>query len=375
MLFSTEPTDLNIIMKRICFIAQFPPPIHGLSKAVATLYSSTLQSKYLFRQVDTTNNRKILQTLWKIATHKSDLFYFTIAQTRGGNWRDLLILKLLQWKRSKCLIHLHGGYYRTLIEKDCGKLQRSLNYQAISHVSGTIILGNSLKNIFKGMINEKKIFVVPNCVDEEYMLNACSYKEKINLLASQPVLHILYLSNFIESKGYKEVLELAAKVQTEQKNTLHFHFAGKFFEEKERMYFENFITKHQLENTITYHGIVSGKKKNDLLNLCNIFILLTRYPNEGQPISILEAMGNAMAIITTNHAGIPDIATNKEHGLVIDKNYINLKEIYDYILRLDKERSLLRNICERNYNIAHSNYTEQQYINNMDNVFQKILEQ
>lgn len=82
-----------------------------------------------------------------------------------------------------------------------------------------------------------------------------------------------------------------------------------------------------------------------------------------------------MAIITTNHAGIPDIATNKEHGLVIDKNNINLKEIYDYILRLDKERSLLRNICERNYNIAHSNYTEQQYINNMDNVFQKILEQ
>lgn len=66
-------------------------------------------------------------------------------------------------------------------------------------------------------------------------------------MASQPVLHILYLSNFIESKGYKEVLELAAKVQTEQKSTLHFHFAGKFFEEKERMYFENFITKHQLK--------------------------------------------------------------------------------------------------------------------------------
>ena len=250
------------------------------------------------------------------------------------------------------MIHLHGGYYRILIEKDCGQLQRSLNYKAISRISGTIVLGNSLKSIFKGMINEQKIFVVPNCVDEEYMLNACSYKEKINLLASQPVLHILYLSNFIESKGYKEVLELAAKVQTEQKNTLHFHFAGKFFEEKERMYFENFITKHQLENTITYHGIVSGKKKNDLLNLCNIFILLTRYPNEGQPISILEAMGNAMAIITTNHAGIPDIATNKEHGLVIDKNNINLEEIYNYILRLDKERSSLRNICERNYNIS-----------------------
>ena len=54
------------------------------------------------------------------------------------------------------------------------------------------------------MINEQKIFVVPNCVDEEYMLNACSYKEKINLLASQPVLHILYLSNFIDQKDIKK---------------------------------------------------------------------------------------------------------------------------------------------------------------------------
>ena len=28
--------------KEICFIAQFPPPMHGLSKAVETLYNSEL---------------------------------------------------------------------------------------------------------------------------------------------------------------------------------------------------------------------------------------------------------------------------------------------------------------------------------------------
>ena len=175
-------------MKRICFIAQFPPPIHGLSKAVETLYTSALQSKYLFQQINLTNNKEILKTLWKITTNTSDLYYFTIAQTRGGNWRDLLILKLLQWKKRKCLIHLHGGYYRTLIEKDCGKLQRSLNYKAISRISGTIVLGNSLKSIFKGMINEQKIFVVPNCVDEEYMLNAKSIISMIFLYD-----HVMYI--------------------------------------------------------------------------------------------------------------------------------------------------------------------------------------
>ena len=30
-------------MKKICFIAQFPPLMHGLSKAVETLYNSNLK--------------------------------------------------------------------------------------------------------------------------------------------------------------------------------------------------------------------------------------------------------------------------------------------------------------------------------------------
>lgn len=49
--------------KKICFIAQFPPPIHGLSKAVDTLYNSDLNSKinpdgeFIFEKVDITNNK------------------------------------------------------------------------------------------------------------------------------------------------------------------------------------------------------------------------------------------------------------------------------------------------------------------------------
>ena len=86
----------------------------------------------------------------------------------------------------------------------------------------------------------KKIFVVPNCVDEEYMLNACSYKEKINLLASQPVLHILYLSNFIESKGYKEVLELAAKVQNRAKEYSNIFISQENFRRKRKDVFRKF---------------------------------------------------------------------------------------------------------------------------------------
>ena len=158
-------------MKQITFIAQFPPPIHGLSKAVDTLYNSRLNKSFQFRAIDITNNRHILRTLYSICFSHSDLYYFTISQTKGGNWRDLIILKLLEWKHAKCLIHLHGGYYRTLIERDCGSFQKQLNYEAIGKLAGCIVLGESLQPIFEGMIDKEKIYTVPNCVDDQYVLS------------------------------------------------------------------------------------------------------------------------------------------------------------------------------------------------------------
>ena len=49
--------------KKICFIAQFPPPIHGLSKAVDTLYNSELKEEFEFEKVDITNNKKFIKLL------------------------------------------------------------------------------------------------------------------------------------------------------------------------------------------------------------------------------------------------------------------------------------------------------------------------
>ena len=360
-------------MKSIAFIAQFPPPIHGLSKAVETLFNSPVQPKYHFGKINITDNKKILVNLLKIIFSKYDLYYFTISQTKGGNWRDLLILKLLEWKRAKCLIHLHGGYYRQLIDNNCGKLQKRLNYKLVNKLAGCIVLGKSLCTIFKGMIDDNKIFVVPNCVDNQYMQPESLLNNKIKHLRQDKVLNILYLSNFIPTKGYREVLQLAHMFKNSNTNNFHFHFAGNFFNDDEKNYFNKYVTENKLESNVTYHGIVTGESKNKLLRMSHIFILLTRYPNEGQPISILEAMGNSMLIITTNHAGIPDIVKDGTNGLVVDKNNIDTSRIYTYLHDIYTNRKELEEICTNNYNIVVNQYTEQQYLHNMETVFKTVL--
>lgn len=360
-------------MKSICIIGQFPPPIHGLSKALETLCNSKINNIFELHKINITNNKNIITNLFRIIFSNTDLFYFTISQTKGGNWRDLLILKAIALKGKKCIIHLHGGYFRNLIDNDCPTFQKKLNYSAINKINACIVLGDSLKYIFKNIVDENKIYTVPNCVDNIYLLSQDDYKKKLTEIKSNNTINILYLSNFIESKGYKEVLNLALIAKRQKKNNLHFHFAGKFFKKEDKIFMEDFISHNHLEDIVTYHGIVYGEKKISLLKACHIFILLTRYPNEGQPISILEAMGNCMAIISTNHAGIPDIIKNNINGLIVDKDNIDLSTIYDYISHIYSNRDLLNKIAQVNYNVIQSQYTEEKYIDNMINVFNTVI--
>lgn len=354
-------------MKSICFLAQFPPPMHGLSKAVETLYDSRLKKKYNFSKIDITNNKRILHTLIALLCCKSEVVYFTPSQTRGGNLRDLLFLKLVQWRRKKCVVHIHGGYYRQLVDNDLPSWQRRMNYRAVSRLVGGIVLGHSLHGIFEGMLPDDRIFVCPNCVDDEFI--APSIDDKIKHIKESRTLHVLYLSNFIELKGYREVLELARMaVDKGDGNKFVFHFAGKFFDSQEEVYF----MEHSkgLPN-VKFHGVVGGKRKTDLLRQCQLFSLLSRYPNEGQPISILEAMGNGMAVITTDHAGIPEIASY-DNGYACSKTHIDMNDIYRYLLDCYNNREKFTAVCERNYREVRWKYTEKQYIDNMGAIFEKL---
>lgn len=360
--------------KRVCLIAQFPPPMHGLSKAVDTLYNSDLRDAFDFEKVNITNNKAILKNLFLIGKSQADLFYFTISQSKGGNLRDLMILKLLSLQKKPCLIHLHGGYYRQLLDNDMPSWQRKMNYKAIGKLEGAIVLGKSLKYIFEGMLPDEKIFIVPNGVDDEYLMSDVEFDEKMATLEQRQVKHVLYLSNFIRTKGYTEVLGMAClekeRCDKGKERTLHFDFAGKFFEESEKIFFFGYIKEHKLEEYVTYHGIVGGDAKRQLLKTCDAFVLLTHYPIEGQPISILEAMGNGMVIITTDHAGIPDIVQDGENGLVVSKDNINLEKCLEFL-----EHSCdYRKIATANRNTVLSTYQQKTYIENMNTTIKLAMD-
>lgn len=354
--------------KKVGIIGQFPPPIHGLSKALDTLYNSYLNEEFDFTKIDITNNKKFLNNLLKIMFSKLDLYYLTISQSKFGNIRDLIMIKLIQLKKKKIIIHLHGGGFRNILDSEFGNFQKKLNYKIISKVDAGIVLGDSLKYIFEGVIPKEKIYVVKNCVDDEFIISDEEFNEKMLSLKNKKKFKILYLSNFIEDKGYKEVLQLAKLVKEKNDERFKFVFAGKFFSDIDKQEFFEFINENSLQDIIEYKGIVYGKEKIDLLKESDIFILLTRYKNEGQPISIIEAAVNGLVIISTDHAGIKDILSENEM-IKCNKQNIKVKCLYE---KLKCNGNIDNNTLKHNRNKMLYDFSQEKYLKDIEVIFEKI---
>jgi glycosyltransferase involved in cell wall biosynthesis len=357
--------------KKIGIIGQFPPPMHGLSKALDTLYNSYLSTKYQLVKFDITDNKKFINRILEIMKSNLDIYYLTISQSKFGNIRDLIILKVIQMKKKKIIIHLHGGGFRNLLEEDFGYMQKKLNCRLLNKLDVAIVLGDSLRYSFEGIIDDNKIKVVKNCVDDEFVLDDETFKQKMSLFEDKKVLKVLYLSNFIEDKGYKDVLKLAKHTRDNRDGRFKFLFAGKFFNEEDKKEFFKYINDNKLRDIVEFKGIVYGDEKKALIKESDYFILLTRYKNEGQPISIIEAVANGLRVITTNHAGIKDIL-NFDEMIVCDKNQITVERIYDDISKEYCNRIVVSGLLKKNREKILNIFSEKMYLEGIDNIFINI---
>ena len=89
---------------------------------------------------------------------------------------------------------------------------------------------------------------------------------------------------------------------------------------------------------------------------------------EGQPISILEAMATGNIVLTTRHAGIPDIFQNETNGYYVEKN--NSNSIVEIIQSLDIQSDIFQTILRHNYVVAKKNYRLENFINNIIDIFE-----
>ncbi|WP_243681080.1 hypothetical protein [Lacticaseibacillus manihotivorans] len=128
--------------------------------------------------------------------------------------------------------------------------QRKLNIHLLSEVSFAISLSESLRPNFIDIVPEKRIWVIENGVSKDNVPSESEFRVTLTERLNKSVKQVLFLSNLIESKGYRKVLEVAAierkRIVSGEKQRLKFDFAGAFFDVSERNFFESFVREKSL---------------------------------------------------------------------------------------------------------------------------------
>ena len=114
---------------------------------------------------------------------------------------------------------------------------------------------------------------------------------------------------------------------------------------------------------VEYLGVVRGEAKEELLRWSNIFVLPTYFQMEGQPISILEAMVMRNCIVTTEHAGIPDIVKEKINGYFCEAR--SAESLATTFRCCGEKMKEVEEIASLNMNHARAIYTENRFLDDM----------
>jgi colanic acid/amylovoran biosynthesis glycosyltransferase len=143
----------------------------------------------------------------------------------------------------------------------------------------------------------------------------------------------------VNKKGVPDLIHVFAKLYNDNKN-LHLNIVGDG-PEKER------CLRVALELGVTEAVSFFGKQPHAvvrrMMNEADIFVLNSRIADdgdmEGTPVSVLEAMSMAKAVVATDHAGISDVIQDNVNGrLVPEKNSQLLEQALRELINDEEQR-------------------------------------
>lgn len=313
--------------KVLIFGPRLKSEMTGLALAVELLINGLCKSKIPFIFVDTTffnkksksgafSGIRAVETIiailrvW-ISLPICSVYYTTISTSVFGFFRDFLTVVIAKFFRKRVVLHLHGGGFENFYENQPSLVQGLVRLN-LKYADRIIVLGELLKEQFycAGDFVRPKLVVVPNGltigIDEPEVLER-------DLSYDKP-LQLLYLSSLMPSKGFLDVIKAMRFLGDVESNPFHLHLCGAFVDASTEVDREicnedqlrNYLKAHKLENTVTYHGQVTGSEKEARFIDASLFLLPTNYPWEGQPLSIIEALAFSIPVISCFHKGIPE---------------------------------------------------------------------
>ncbi|MBO6573740.1 MAG: glycosyltransferase family 4 protein [Balneola sp.] len=363
--------------QKVLFILHIPPPVHGSSMVGQFIkqskrINSEFSARYLnlLASKDVSDSGKVslvkissFVKIWfillkELIKYKPDLCYLAITCRGHAFFRDVLLIFLLKLFRVNLIYHMHN--------KGVSEVQEYFIYNFFYHLvfkgSNVILLSKFLYPDIEKYVAKEQIYICPNGIPEIEQFKLISNEQSNKV-------RILFLSNLIETKGVKILLEACNKLKDKSIEFECIYIGGEGDISSDQINAE--IQSMNLSDCVTYMGKKYGKEKEQEFTKADIFAFPTFYEKECFPLVLLEAQQHSLPIISTYEGGIQDIVESGKNGYLVPQRDVDeLTNKLELLIQKPEIRTQMGNSARNNY---IKKFTLERFENRMLEILKKSL--
>lgn len=354
---------------KICMVVPNPMVKGGIASVVNGYRGSILEKDFEIIYVESYRDGSKVQKLFKgvcgylqfvkvLLLEHPDLIH--IHSSFGPSfYRKMPFVYMSSWVGKPIINHIHGAEFETFFG-NASKKKKRLVRKVYGKCNRLIALSEEWKQLLKQIVPEEKITIIENYS----ILHREALQDRLNRACNN---RVLFLGELGKRKGCYDIPAVVEQVVQEIPE-VKFVLAGSGTIEDETV-IKKIVEKKGILRNVEFPGWLRGQEKEKALYAADLFFLPSY--NEGMPMSVLDAMGYGLPIVSTEVGGIPKIVRNGVNGYCCKAG--DSIEMAKGIISILKNRDERYKMAQESFKISEEKYSLEHHIQCIEKIYNMVM--
>lgn len=350
---------------KVLLVAPIPPPVGGDSTWTFKYLEYCNQHNLPVRHINTSiigeraktvddsvnifDEIKRCYRIWRNITvavreYHPDIVHMNTNCSPRGLLRDYIAGLIVRYRKIPLIIHCRCNVADQISNSKIGKFL----FRKLAHLSNRIITQNRKSLLYVEKLTRGNTLIVPNYMEKNNVINS--------KVISQQIEQVIYVGHIRNSKGIRELLEVARNVPG-----IRFILVGPITND-----FTTDSIIHESKGNVVVKGSLLANEVKELLDKSDVFIFPTY--TEGFSNALLEAMSRGLPVITTDVGANHDMI-EESGGIIIETKSVKALE---EALKNMAEPRVRSEMSRWNINKVKNNYIIEQVMELMRNLYLEV---
>jgi glycosyltransferase involved in cell wall biosynthesis len=267
-------------------------------------------------------------------------------------FRSIPFIYIASWARKPMINHIHGADFEAFY-MSASERKKNLIRKTYDKCAALIALSEEWKARLSQVVTAEKVSIIENYS----ILHEDALQQKLTRSCHNTV---LFLGEIGRRKGCYDIPAIVEQV-VKAVPDVKFILGGS----GDTKQITALLEEKGIKNNVLLPGWVRGVDKDRLLREADVF-LLPSY-NEGMPMSILDAMGYGLPIVSTDVGGISKLVHNGHNGYLCQAG--DIAELSASIVRLLQDIGSLKAYGKNSFSIVKNKYALDVHLDRLETLY------